>query len=251
MVEGGMWGADFNLAVFAVTAGAACYRCGIPDRESSMSCTAYAREAERAAIVPAIQATAQVLAGYEVAAVIGLLHDTFGSYGVRFHGTTRLTGSGWRISRLPPNPSCPGEHQPLSGISCVAGLDSRATVRDLVAEISGAAPLRGAAITLAEPVIFNANCLRCDALCAVQALEARWLVNPRCAGCGGPWPVTDEDEPDCQLDISQPPEELARVPLRDIGVRAGSSLIATLRDGQRGLLQMDGDILACVERSSP
>jgi adenylyltransferase/sulfurtransferase len=256
MVEGGMLGADFNLAVFTTTAGAACYRCGIPNRESSMSCAAYTREAERAAVVPAIQTTAQVLAGYQVAAATELLHGTFDNYGTRFHGTTRLSASGWRISRLPPNPRCPGEHQPLPVIASVGHLDSRATVQDLVAEISAAAPLRGATITLAEPVISSANCTQCDSPCSVRALESRWLVNPRCADCGGPWPVTDEDEdePDCQLDINtadQLPEELACVPLRDIGVRAGSSLVATLRDGQRGLLQLDGDILAYVERAAP
>ena len=45
--------------------------------------------------------------------------------------------------------------------------------------------------------------------------------------------------------------ELAGTLLDDIGVRAGASLSAALRDGRSGLLQMDGSILGCVDRAVP
>jgi len=46
-------------------------------------------------------------------------------------------------------------------------------------------------------------------------------------------------------------EELGGTSLDRIGVRAGASLAAMLRDGRSGLLRIDGDILTCVDRATP
>lgn len=250
MVEGGFSGPHFNLSAFAAATGAVCYRCGRPERESSMSCTAYALAAEKASIVPAIQTSAAVLGGYQAEQVVQLLHGRLDRLGQRSYGNVRRETL--QTARLMPDETCPGIHQPEPVIGTVRGLGPGATLSDLATAIAN--QFGGGRIRLAEPVIAQTSCTRCTTPCLVQATESSWLADPRCAGCGGPWPVTETYRPESAQEFDTGDlltDESATTRLDNIGVRAGASLQATLRDGRSGLLRMEGSILRCVEHAKP
>jgi len=250
MVEGGFSGADFNLSAFAPTKEAVCYRCGRPERESSMSCTAYALAAEKARIIPAIQTSAAVLGGYQAEQVVQLLHGKLDRLGYRSYGNVRRETL--QKAQLMADEHCMGIHLPEPVIGTVRGLGAQATLSDLAAAVSD--QFGGGRIRLAEHVIPKTSCTRCKKPCLVQATESSWLADPRCSDCGGPWPVTEAFMPDSVGEFGsgdQLTSELAGTLLDNIGVRAGASLSVVLRDGRSGLLQMDGSILGCVDRAVP
>jgi molybdopterin/thiamine biosynthesis adenylyltransferase len=250
MVEGGFSGPDFNLSAFAPTGGSVCYRCGRPERESSMSCTAYALAAERAHIVPAIQTSAAVLGGYQAEQVVQLLHGKLDRFGQRSYGNVRRETL--MTALLAVDDQCQGSHQPEPVIGTIRGLRPHASLADLLAAVSQ--QFGGGRIKLAEPAIPKVSCTVCRAPCLVQATESVWLANPCCTDCGGPWPVTDTYVPDSVTELETGEtmtDELAGVLLDNVGLRAGASLATTLVDGRSGLLRIDGDILSCVERAVP
>jgi molybdopterin/thiamine biosynthesis adenylyltransferase len=250
MVEGGFSGPDFNLTAFAPTDGAVCYRCGRPERESSMSCTAYALAAEEARIVPAIQTSAAVLGGYQAEQVVQLLHGRLDRLGYRSYGNVRRETL--QKALLAVDEYCPGIHLPEPVIGTVRGLGARATLSDLVTAVSD--QFGGGRIQLAEHVIPRISCTRCKTPCLVQATESSWLADPTCSDCGGPWPVTEMFLPDSVKEVDtgdQLTDDLASTPLDNIGVRAGASIATALRDGRSGLLRIDGSILTCVEHVTP
>ena len=250
MIEGGFSGADFNLSAFAATAGAVCYRCGRPDRESSMSCTAYALAAEKAHIVPAIQTSAAVLGGYQAEQVVQLIHGRLDRLGWRSYGNVRRETL--QTALLAVNDHCPGMHFPEPLLGTVRDLGPAPTLADFMRGV--AAQFGSAGMQLSEPVIPNLSCTSCKAPCLVQASESSWLVAPRCTECGGPWPRTEVFAPDSVMKIDtgdQLTDELASTPLANIGLRAGASVAATLANGRSGLLRIADDILECVERAVP
>lgn len=250
MVEGGFSGADFNLSAFAPTEGAACYRCSRPDRESSMSCTAYALAAEEARIVPAIQTSAAVLGGYQAEQVVQLLHGHPDRLGYRSYGNVRHETL--QRAMIMVDEDCPGIHRPEAVIGTLRGLGAEATLGDLAGAVTD--QFGGGLIRLAEHVIPKTSCTRCRTPCLVQATESSWMADPRCSNCRGPWPLTETFMPDSveMIDTGDRlTDELASTPLDNIGVRAGASLSAVLRDGRSGLLRIDGSILACVQRATP
>jgi molybdopterin/thiamine biosynthesis adenylyltransferase len=250
MIEGGFSGPDFNLSAFAPAEGAACYRCGRPGRESSMSCTAYALAAEQAQIVPAIQTSAAVLGGYQAEQVVQLLHGRADRLGYRSYGNVRRETL--QIALLTADDGCPGIHLPQPVIGTVRDLGTQPTLQDLLTAISQ--QFGGGRIRLAEPVISIMSCTTCRTPCLARATESSWLADPRCSNCGGPWPATETFLPDSVTEIEtgdQLSHELASTLLDNIGVRAGASLATVLRDGRSGLLRIDGDILSWVERATP
>jgi molybdopterin/thiamine biosynthesis adenylyltransferase len=250
MVEGGFSGPDFNLSAFAATAGAVCYRCGRPDRESSMSCTAYALAAEADHIVPAIQTSAAVLGGYQAEQVVQLLHGHLSRLGQRSYGNVRRETL--QTALLAADDGCPGIHFPEARLGKIDDLGAAATLADLLRAV--AAQFGSASLQLSEPVIPNLSCTSCKTPCLVQAPESSWLVAPRCTECGGPWPRTEVFAPDSvtKIDTSdQLADELASTPLARIGLRGGAAVVATVGDGRSGLLRVAGDILDCVERAVP
>lgn len=250
MVEGGFSGPGFNLSVFSASAGAVCYRCGRPERGSSMSCTMYARAAEEARIVPAIQTSAAVLGGYQAEQVVQLLHGRLDRLGQRSYGDVRRETLA--TARLSPDDQCPGIHNPEPVLGVVDGLGPAPVVGDLAAAVADR--FGSATLQLAEPVIPNMSCTSCTAPCRVQATESSWLAAPRCTECGGPWPRTDVFAPDSAMKIGTADrlsDELGGTPLASIGLRAGASVAATLGDGRSGLLRIAGSILDHVDRAAP
>jgi molybdopterin/thiamine biosynthesis adenylyltransferase len=254
MIEGGFSGADFNLSAFAATAGTVCYRCGRPDRESSMSCTAYALAAEQALVIPAIQTSAAVLGGYQAEQVVQLIHGRLDRLGWRSYGNVRRETL--QTAQLSVSDRCPGIHFPEPLLGTVLDLDldlgPAPTLADFVRAV--AAQFGPAGLQLSEPVIPNLSCTSCRTACLVQASESSWLVAPRCTECGGPWQRTEVFAPDSvtKIDTSDHlSDELASTPLASIGLRGGASVVATLAAGRSGLLRIAGDILDCVERAEP
>lgn len=249
LVEGGFSGSDFNLSAFATDDGAPCYRCGRPGRESSMSCTAYALAAEKVHIVPAIQTVAAVIGGYLAELVVQLLHDQPDRLGYRSYGNVRRETL--ETALLSADSTCPGIHHSQPVIGTLHDTGQGMTVQDLMAAITG--QFGAGRITLSEPAIPATSCTLCRTPCLVQATESAWLANPRCSNCGGPWPVTEVFTPNSVSEISTGDvlsEELASTPLRNLGLRYGASLIATLSDGRSGLIRIDGDVLDCLERAT-
>jgi molybdopterin/thiamine biosynthesis adenylyltransferase len=250
MVEGGFSGPDFNLSAFAAATGAVCYRCGRPDRDSSMSCTAYALAAEKANIVPAIQTSAAVLAGYQSEQVVQLLHGRLERLGQRSYGNVRRETL--QLAELPANDDCPGIHFPEPVIGTVGNLGAGSTLADFTHAVED--EFGPAGFLLGEPVIANLSCTRCREPCLVQAGESSWLAAPRCTECGGPWPRAAVFAPDVAAKFHTSDhlgDELSSTPLASIGLRAGASVSANLEDGTSGLIRVAGDIHDCVERAVP
>jgi molybdopterin/thiamine biosynthesis adenylyltransferase len=250
MVEGGFSGPDFNLSAFAPTKGAVCYRCGRPGRESSMSCTAYALAAEQARIIPAIQTSAAVLGGYQAEQVVQLLHGRLNRLGYRSYGNVRRETL--QTALLSVDDRCPGKHLPEPVIGIIRDLPSTSTLSDLIAAISD--QFGSGRIELAEHAIATINCTRCLTSCLVQGTESRWLSDPRCLNCGGPWPKTKAFTPDIGKEFDtedQLTDELGSIPLNNLGVLAGASLAVQFWDGRSGLVRTGGDILSQVERATP
>jgi adenylyltransferase/sulfurtransferase len=246
MVEGGFAGPNFNLSAFAATPGSTCYRCGRPERESSMSCAAYALAADATAIVPAIQTSAAVLAGYQAEQVVQLLQGKVDRLGYRSYGNVR--SETLRTALLPVNSDCPGIHAPEPVIGTVADVRENTTVADLVATIIRR--FGGGKILLSEPAILTTRCTRCRTDCRVRATESAWLADPRCTTCDGSWPPAQAFAPDCvrQIDTDDDlSEDLAATLTQALGLRAGASLTVALKDGRTGLLRIAGDVLECTE----
>jgi molybdopterin/thiamine biosynthesis adenylyltransferase len=250
MVEGGFSGPDFNLSAFAATSGAPCYRCGRPGRESGLSCTAYALAAERKAVVPAIQTTAAVLAGYLAEQVVQLLHGRLDRLGYRSYGNIRQETL--RKARLMAVTGCPGIHWREPVIGLLRGIGPLTTVREFVAEIAG--QFGDGTVQLSESAIPATSCTACRKPCLVQATEAAWLASPRCVSCGGPWPVSSDYRPDNVRQIGTADtltEELASTLVARLGIRGGAALAATFPRGRAGLLVIDGDVLDAADRATP
>jgi molybdopterin/thiamine biosynthesis adenylyltransferase len=250
MIEGGFSGPDFNLSAFAGQPGTVCYRCGRPERDSSMSCTAYALTAEAMAIVPAIQTSAAVLGGYQAEQVVQLLHGRTERLGYRSYGNVRRETL--QTAQLPVGSACPGIHQPEPIIGMLRDVTADTTLKDLLSAV--ARQFGHGRIWLSEAVIPSSSCTTCLVPCHVRATESAWMADPRCASCGGPWPVAEDYMPDSVREISTGDSlsaDLAGTIVHDLGLHAGACLAATLADGRAGLLQIDGDILACISRASP
>jgi molybdopterin/thiamine biosynthesis adenylyltransferase len=250
MVEGGFSGPDFNLSAFSPAPETPCYRCGRPQRESSMSCTAYALAAEAMAIVPAIQTAAAVLGGYQAEQVVQLLHGNDARLGYRSYGNVRRETL--HTALLPVNPCCPGTHEPRQHIGTLRNVTPQTTLLELLAEV--AQQFGRGRIQLAEPVIPATSCTKCLTPCRVRANESVWLAQPYCMGCGGPWASCDTYAPDSVSEVGTDDElssELATTTADNLGLRAGASVTVTLEDGRTGLLRISGDILTEVSRVAP
>ncbi|MFC4588242.1 ThiF family adenylyltransferase [Sphaerisporangium corydalis] len=239
MVEGGFSGSEFNFSSFSAEAGTVCYRCFNAERASSTSCTRYALELEREAIVPSIQTTAAVLAGYMTEQVMGIVHEDWAVYGTRSYGDVRRTR--FETAVLPVHPRCPGEHVPLPDAGELPG--GLATVGDLMAVLRDR--YREGWLLLSEPVVLAQTCTVCLRMCQVRSLESSWMLDPVCVDCGGPWPLGDAREPDIAtlVDFTLTPDDrLAATPLHDVGVRPGGSVVVEPLDTPQFLLHTPGTL---------
>lgn len=185
LIEAGFDGTSLALSCFPPTAEATmpCYRCGNPSLVGTFSCQRYAAEAEKAGITPAIQPGASALAGLQAEATIQAIH---GEYPTGFRRTIldvrKATGTQYQLSF---NPDCEGAHHRFSGPKKLDVIAEQ-TLSDLVTAIEAELGV-GAEITLPEPVIIDATCMKCGNVIAVAAPEWAYDMNPRCKSCNGPW----------------------------------------------------------------
>jgi molybdopterin/thiamine biosynthesis adenylyltransferase len=251
MVEGGFSGTKFNISSFSAADGTACFRCGHPDKDSSISCTRYALQAEADGIVPAIQTAAAVVGGYQAEQVLQVLHGNLDHLGRCSYGNvSKLT---WRTAVLPVNPNCPnrGGHDTQEVIGNLPDAAPTDVMADLIARITSR--FGRTMIRLPEYAIITDNCTSCRAMCMVQATEAAWLVRATCNNCGGPWPTGDAVSPEGVQVIhteKEMSEALSATPLVDLGIRSGASIEALVEDGRKGLLRLGGDIIAHTNRAT-
>ena len=247
MVEGGFSGADFNISVFSPAGGAVCYRCGHPEKDSSVSCTLYALEAEALGIVPAIQTSAAVVGGYQAEQTVQILHGLQERFGYRSYGNIRSLAVSTAL--LPVDPECPssryGRHHPLPVIGTLPETSTDDRLADLAARIED--QFGRATILLPEYAVITQYCTRCKrTMCRVQAAEAAWLADPRCVNCGGPWPPSDAASPEGKealMVTEEMSEALQNTCAFDLGLRGGSSIEALTDDGKAGILRVAGSVL--------
>jgi adenylyltransferase/sulfurtransferase len=239
LVEGGFGGSEFNFSAFSGAPDEVCYRCFHPGRESSASCTQYAREAERNQIIPAIQATAAVLGGYLAEQVISILHGKTAAYGLRFFGDVRRPAL--EKSSIQLNPECPGEHVPLPVREVLPVRPAGRRLAHVLDDLREHVP--SGWVAFAEPVVISQTCTNCGAMCRVRAPESSWLLDPRCARCGGSWPTTDESAPSLVSMIELAADldpNTADLDAAELGLSPGGGIVVYPEDGSPFLAEIPG-----------
>ncbi|MBL7258013.1 HesA/MoeB/ThiF family protein [Paractinoplanes lichenicola] len=238
MIEGGFAAAEYNLSVFAGVTGAVCYRCLNPGRVSIGSCRAYARAAEAASIIPAIQTSAATLGALMAEQVIQVALGDREWTGLRAYGNVRRPVLSTAV--LPVDPECPGQHAVLPVLGELPELPER--LAGLVTRLRD--KLGTGWLMLSEPAVVSMACVRCTEMCRVGATESVWLAAPRCSGCGGPWPrSTGETTPQAvrllavEDEVTGPAGEIASA---DLGIRAGCAVVVQDGEGRHGLMLMPG-----------
>lgn len=199
-----------------------CWNCGrVPDTDV-FSCRHYAAEAEREAIIPAIQTGATALGGYMAEAAIMALH---GREPVARSVSLDLRTGESLLSRLVPDPDCAARHRVLEIDVIVPTHPDRGSAAALAAALGEP----DAVVALDAPFVLTAACRSCERTAAVDAPLWAWVAQPRChsEGCGGRWPLTGDagrrlpPEAPAQL---RPGDELWTRPLAELGVAPGDLL---------------------------
>jgi molybdopterin/thiamine biosynthesis adenylyltransferase len=197
----------------------ACWNCeGVPE-EDVFSCRHYAREAENAGVIPAIQTGAATLAGFMAEATIMLLHGR--------EATARSVAIDLRsgesiLSRPVFDPECASRHRGAPDAESVDLDPTRGTCADLASMLS----VERMTLTLTATFVATAACRTCHRTARVNAPLWAWEAQPHCRrrGCDGPW------DPLASHAVQAPPitasevrldQPLADVPLAALGIAPG------------------------------
>jgi molybdopterin/thiamine biosynthesis adenylyltransferase len=237
IVDGGFSGANLGMTVYPRSENARvapCWSCGGAPLAGAFSCENYARHADAAGVVPAIQAGAAALGAICAEAVIGLLHEREPL--PRRVALDLRTGAS-RTSRPSPDPECAARHRRLP-TAHETDLSTTATVAEVLAGIG--APY--ATVFPPDVYVERANCASpdCHATCEVGAPMHRWSRDARCCSCGGPWPqsatqIPSPDAIDAGLTIDDPRSSLT---LDRLGARPGD--VIELADSQHAAIRLRG-----------
>jgi hypothetical protein len=220
IVDGGFSGANLGMGVYPRSgepSDAPCWSCGGQPLAGAFSCESYARYAQAAGVVPAIQSGAAALGAMCAEAAVNLLHHReTEARRVSFD----LRSGKSRTSRPQPDPECARSHRRLPEALDI-GLSSAATVTDVLA-LLGEPDVR---LFPSDVYVERANCPEpgCEATCEVGAPSHRWRRDARCTECGGPWTraarqIPSPDIIDAGLAIE---DEQSGLTLRRLGVRPG------------------------------
>lgn len=236
LVEGGFSGFRFNISAFSGASGEACYRCLNPSRESSGSCTQYAKEAEEIHITPAIQTAAAVVGGYQAESVVAVLHGDHSQFGRRLYGNVRTLES--HIATIPVDPECPGVHSPLP-IAGTVNASGMTTIGDLCDAFTSADDCY---LHLPELAINRQACISCQRMCDVNAAESIWLLRPLCQECGGPWRRSPSLSPSSSLlvDVHNTQPMIRELHLATLGLVPGGSILIDTPHGS-AMYELVGD----------
>jgi adenylyltransferase/sulfurtransferase len=113
-----------------------CWRCSHPSIHGSFSCRNYARRADAAGIIPAIQNGAAVLGGLQAEATILALHEELNEHPVARSFSLNIRTWQSRIVELTTDSKCPGVHHRSRVTPVRLQTTADDTVRHLLLEIS-------------------------------------------------------------------------------------------------------------------
>jgi molybdopterin/thiamine biosynthesis adenylyltransferase len=204
LIEGGFRGADVTVSCYPGVRGdeartAPCWRCSHQDtgvEEGLFSCRAYAVRAKESGIVPAIQNAAATLAGLQAEAAILSLHDPNPSP-LRFHAIDLNIRTGEsRVIKLSTDPKCPGIHHGLETPPVRLTTTAVDSGEELLRELSSILGRGEVRVELDPPLISAANCRKCGRMTAASCRAWEWAMDGRCRECGGPFPLSPENEGD-------------------------------------------------------
>lgn len=243
LFEGGFSGPGFTIGAFDADPTTACYRCLNPELEGVFSCTRYANLAATHQIIPAIQTTAAVAAGYLTEQLIMGLHGRTNTYTRLFGDLRTLTAT---PARPTPNPACPGRHfdyRPGPALTTTGD----ATAADLFDELRTSHGVTDPVVLAPEELVITMPCTSpgCAHTATVDAPASAWLHDPRCDHCGGPWPTDPNAHgPHTETWLTpQSPGGLLEQPLDRLGYTPGASV--EILDGDTPILAvLPGDPLA-------
>lgn len=237
IVDGGFSAANLGMTVYPGGGDPGeepCWNCAGEANPGAFSCEQYARYADTAGVVPAIQNGAAALGAMCAEAVVGILHDRE-SHPRRVSLDLRSGES--RVFQPRPDPICAGQHRRLPE-PATTSFSVGWTVADVLRQL-------GDGVTLFPPDVYveRANCPEpaCNATCAVGAPSHRWRRDSRCVECGGPWPRTEEqiaspDLIDAGLTAGDP---RSRLTLGELGARPADLLETWGSEG--GAIRIAGD----------
>lgn len=169
-----------------------CWRCSHPSLHSSFSCRNYARRAEAAGIIPAIQNGAAVLGGMQAEATILALHDELNENPIARSFNLDIRTWQSRIVELAADNKCHGVHHCSRAIPIRLQTTADDTVRQLLLEMSeylGSPARLWLPMRTYSTLFWTAPCTTkdCGRMAAVHAPEWRWIMDSRCSVCGGPF----------------------------------------------------------------
>jgi molybdopterin/thiamine biosynthesis adenylyltransferase len=230
-IEGGFEAERLTLTTFPAATGeeartTPCWRCSNPSVRGSFSCRNYAARAEAIGIIPAIQNTAAVLGGLQAeAAIIALQSRHEAIQDARGFSLNIRTWEG-RTVKLATDSKCPGVHRSLEAEPIQLQTTADETVEQLLREMGehlGAAARLWLPMKTYAKLFWNAPCTtKCGRMAAVRSPEWRWMMDPRCSVCGGPFPAINNNALSSpytppELTLRSEPEVL-RATCRQIGL---------------------------------
>lgn len=170
-----------------------CWRCSHPSiHGGSFSCRNYARRAEAAGIIPAIQNGAAVLGGLQAEATILALHEELNEHprARSFNVNIRTWES--RVVELTADSGCRGVHHRSSITPARLRTTADDTVKQLLLEISeylGSPTRLWLPMQTHSRLVWTVACTTkgCGRMAAVHGPEWRWIMDSRCSVCGGPF----------------------------------------------------------------
>lgn len=247
LIEGGFFAENLNVSVFGPDSDDPCYRCLSPGKKGAFSCTHYALSVEAQQAIPAIQNTAAVLGGLQAEIGIQWLHGERSMRSKMVHANIHTMTMGTvHIARAA---SCPGIHWPHTNLSpktlAVGGDDTLAQLMKAVAAEIGLAEIR-----FPDVFVVRNFCTQCNRLTDARVPEGIWLASPSCVECGGPFSLTDEDNPvsgKAGIYTNEHEEEIVGLTCKQVGLPSGTiceiwPIANRERLGERYLMQLKGTI---------
>lgn len=196
-VEGGFDAEHLQLTSFPAANGddlqtLPCWRCSHPTIHGSFSCRNYARRAEAAGIIPAIQNGAAVLGGLQAEATILAVHEELNEQPVARSLSLNIRTWQRRIVKLTANRKCRGVHHRYAVKPVKLQTTADDTVKQLLLEISehlGSPARLWLPMKTYSTLFWTAPCTtkNCGRMAAVHGPEWRWIMDSRCSVCGGPF----------------------------------------------------------------
>jgi molybdopterin/thiamine biosynthesis adenylyltransferase len=196
-----------------------CWRCLQPGVEGSLSCSSYARNADVAGVIPAIQNTAAVLGGLQAeATILAIQEELREEHGPKSFSLNIRTWQSY-TAELRTDRKCPGVHHASNSEPIKLQATADDSVEKLLREISehlGSSARLWLPLRTYSKLFWTAPCRNrsCGRLVSVKSPEWRWLMHPRCKNCGGPFEaVSDESNASTyttpEISLLSKPEVLA------------------------------------------